>query len=331
MEIREIDQRDAALVHRHWEIGQVAEAAHRPYDFYVPWETAWATYQGGREDVKFVLLGAFHGDTMVGAGRTDVNLLDNLHSATATVFVHPQQQRRGVGRALDAACVDVARRHGRRLLMTEAYAPPDDESPGLLFARAVGFQPGLEDGMKVVDLHETEPLWSELEAATSQRRERYTIVTWQRTVPEQYVEDYCRLNELFFHEAPVGDLEIEAEKWDADRVRKRQERNDSTGRHEFSAGAVAPDGTLVGLTEVMINERVTWRGCQSGTLVSPDHRGLALGLAIKIANHRQIRETYPECRVLLTGNADVNASMNAVNDALGYREVERCLEMQKDI
>jgi hypothetical protein len=27
----------------------------------------------------------------------------------------------------------------------------------------------------------------------------------------------------------------------------------------------------------------------------------------------------------------VNAPMNAVNDALGYREVERCVEMQKDI
>ncbi len=41
--------------------------------------------------------------------------------------------------------------------------------------------------------------------------------------------------------------------------------------------------------------------------------------------------TYPDLRLLLTGNADVNAPMNAVNDALGYREVERCVEMQKDV
>ena len=57
---------DEALVHRHWEIGRDAEAAHRPYDFYPPWETAWTTYQVGREDIRFVLLGAFDGDTMVG-------------------------------------------------------------------------------------------------------------------------------------------------------------------------------------------------------------------------------------------------------------------------
>ena len=40
VEIREIDQDDESLVHRHWEIGRDAEAAYRPYDFYVQWETA---------------------------------------------------------------------------------------------------------------------------------------------------------------------------------------------------------------------------------------------------------------------------------------------------
>ena len=81
----------------------------------------------------------------------------------------------------------------------------------------------------------------------------------------------------------------------------------------------------------MVNQRAAWRGFQSGTLVSPEHRGHALGLAVKLANHRQIRAMFPDCRVLITGNADVNAAMNKVNDALGYREVERCVEMQKAI
>jgi hypothetical protein len=36
-------------------------------------------------------------------------------------------------------------------------------------------------------------------------------------------------------------------------------------------------------------------------------------------------------RILVTGNADVNAPMNAVNEALGYRRIERCVEMQKDV
>ena len=331
MEIRHIDQSDENLVHRHWEIGRDAEAAHRPYDFYPPWETAWLTYQGGRSDLEFILLGAFDGDRMVGAGRVDVNLLDNLHSAMSSVFVDPEHQRRGIGRALDAACVEVARERGRRLLITEAYAPPDAESGGLLFARAMGYTVGLEDGMKVVDLFETEPTWAELEAKVEERRGDYRIVTWLDNVPAEYVDDYCALNEAFFDEAPMGDMEIEPEKWDKKRVDDRESRNALSGRHDVSAGAVSPDGHLVALTEVMVNERAPWRAFQSGTLVSRDHRGHHLGLAIKLANHRQVREAWPELRTLLTGNADVNAPMNAVNDALGYREVERCVEMQKDI
>jgi GNAT superfamily N-acetyltransferase len=331
VDIREIDRRDEPLVRRHWEIGKAAEQASRPYDFYVPWETAWLSCREGRDDYELVMLGAFVDGEMWGAARVDHPLHDNLHSASLDVHVHPERQRRGIGRALAAVADDVARARGRRVMMSEAFAPLEEDSAGLLFGRALGFKPAIEDGMKVVDLHETEPFWAELEARTAPRHRDYEIVTWQHTVPAQYVEDYCRLNELFFDEAPMGDLEVEPEKWDSDRVHKREEHHRRTGRHEFSAGAVAADGSLVGLTEVWVNQRVTWRGFQSGTLVDPQHRGHSLGLAIKLANHRQIRATYPDCRILLTGNADVNASMNAVNDALGYREVERCVEMQKNI
>jgi len=217
------------------------------------------------------------------------------------------------------------------VLMTEAYAPPDEDSAGLLFAAATGYTKGIEDGIKVVDLVETEQTWAALEEKAAARRGDYRVVTWTDHVPEQYVADYCRLNEAFVDEAPMGELEVEPEKWDAQRVKERELRNERTGRHDFSAGAVAADGTLVAMTEVLVNERATWRGIQSGTLVDPAHRGHQLGLAIKLANHRQIRAAHPECRVLMTGNADVNAPMNAVNDALGYRTVERCVEMQKEI
>jgi GNAT superfamily N-acetyltransferase len=331
VEIRELDVHDQASVHRHWEIGRAAEGDCRPYDFYVPWETAWLTYAKGRDDYEMVLLGAFEDGEMWGAARIDHPLYDNLHSASGSFYVHPQRQRRGIGRALVAAGDEVARARGRRLMMTETYAPPGEDSPGLQFARAMGFKDGIEDGIKVVDLIETEALWAELEARTAPRHDGYRIVTWHDGVPQAFVEDYCRLNEIFFEEAPMGDLEVEPEKWDAGRVVERTERNRRTGRRELAAGAVASDGSLVGLTEAVINQRATWRGFQSGTLVSPEHRGHALGLAVKLANHRQIRSMFPDCRMLMTGNAGVNAAMNRVNDALGYREVERCVEMQKPL
>lgn len=309
----------------------MAELASRPYDFYVPWETAWLTHSRGREDIEMVLLGAFEDDEMWGAARIDHSLHDNLHSASGDFYVHPSRQRQGIGRALVTAGETVARRRGRRLLMTEAYAPVDQESPALLFARAVGFRDALEDRIKVVDLFETEASWAELERRTSPRHPDYRIVTWRGAVPEELVEDYCRLNGMFLAEAPMGELDVEPEQWTTARVAQQAERNRRTGRRVLSAGALAPDGVMVGLTEAVFNDRAAWRGFQSGTLVDPRHRGHALGLAMKLANHRQIRAVFPDCRVLMTGNAGVNAAMSAVNEALGYRETERCIELQKDI
>jgi GNAT superfamily N-acetyltransferase len=281
--------------------------------------------------MRFLGFAAYDADTMVGAARLDLSVYDNLHVASLVLYVDPDRQRRGVGRALEAHCASRARAEGRRLMMAEAFAPTDEESAGTRFARALGYSAGIEDGIKVVDLDETEPTWAALEAKASARRGDYRLVTWQDHVPDALVADYCRLNEMFFDEAPTGDLEIENEVWDARRVAEREKRNLLTGRHELGAGALAPDGTMVGVTEIVVNERAPHRGFQSGTLVVPEHRGHALGLALKLANHRQLREVFPQCAVVMTGNAGVNAPMNAVNEQLGYREIERCVELQKDV
>jgi GNAT superfamily N-acetyltransferase len=330
VDIWEIDQEDEALVRRHWEIARDAEA-HRPYDFSPPWEQAWVSLSQVRDDVDIVLLGAFEDEVMQGAVRLNLSLHDNTHMASVDYHTHPDRQRRGIGRAMAERSYDVARARGRTLMVTEAFAPVDGTSPGLLFAEAMGFTTAIVDGMKVVDLVETEPLWDDLLARTTPRHGDYRILTWLDRVPDELVASYCRLNETFFSEAPMGDLDIKPEVWDEDRVRQREERNLKQRRHDVSAGAVAKDGTMVGVTEVSVSDASPGRGMQSGTIVAREHRGHALGLAIKLANHRQLREHFPECRLLLTGNADVNAPMNAVNEALGYREVERCLEMQRPI
>jgi hypothetical protein len=157
------------------------------------------------------------------------------------------------------------------------------------------------------------------------------MVAWRDLVPDEHLAGVCRINVAFNEEAPSGDLELQAEVWDEQRVRESEQQNLAAGRHVLAVAAVAPDGTMAGLTEIALNKYAPHRGFQSGTLVLPDHRGHALGLAMKVANHRATRAAYPDCRVLLTGNAGVNAAMNAVNDRLGYQEVERCTGVQKEL
>jgi GNAT superfamily N-acetyltransferase len=54
------------------------------------------------------------------------------------------------------------------------------------------------------------------------------------------------------------------------------------------------------------------------TVVHPEHRGHRLGLAVKLANVDVLARQAPDVRVIVTGNAAVNAPMIAVNDMLGF-------------
>ena len=59
------------------------------------------------------------------------------------------------------------------------------------------------------------------------------------------------------------------------------------------------------------------------------HRGHRLGLAVKIANLRQLQDERPDLRQLTTFNAEVNEHMIGVNERMGFEPVERLGEFQK--
>jgi GNAT superfamily N-acetyltransferase len=331
VEIRVVDRSDESALHRFWEIGKLADAATRPYDFHVPWESAHAAYTEGRAGVRTELLAVHDGATMVGRAFLGYNDLDNTHMASGDIAVDPAYWRRGLGSAVLTAAEDHARSEGRRTLVLEAFAPLGADGPGLAFARAHGYAPAIEDRIKVVDLVATEPSWDALEEETRRRAAGYTLVEWADRVPDEHITGYCHVNEAFLEQMPLGELDLEPEVWTEERVRTRNEESRRGGRRELAVAALAPDGTMVGLTEVVLNDHAPHRGFQSGTLVMPEHRGHALGLLMKLRNHRRLRADHPECAVLMTGNAGVNVAMNAVNERLGYRDVERCVELQKDL
>jgi GNAT superfamily N-acetyltransferase len=331
VDIRELDTADESQIRAWWAVGKAAEGAYRAIDTYWSWEAARVMLTRGRAEFDEVLLGAYDGDVMVGAAMLGLPIMDNPHLAFGDVYVLPEHQRRGIGRALVAEVEAETRRRGRRQIVVEAYTRPGEDGPSLRFARALGFTEALEEEMKVVDLVETEPLWEELDREALSSSSGYRLVTWYDDVPEEHMAGFCHLNEAFNTEAPTGDLELEDEVWDVNRVRDRESRARESGRHDVVTAALAPDGSMVGLTEAGTNLNSPERGFQSGTLVLPEHRGHRLGLAMKVANHRALRARFPRCRILVTGNAGVNAAMNAVNDRLGYRTVERCVEVQKDL
>jgi hypothetical protein len=128
---------------------------------------------------------------------------------------------------------------------------------------------------------------------------------------------------------PQGELDLEDTDFTVERVRALEERRVAIGLATFESAAVTSDGAVVGLTGVrasLHDPRVAHVGV---TMVLPGHRGHRLGLAVKLASHRALRAGVPDCELVETSNADVNAHMNAINESLGYRVLEQLLEYHK--
>ncbi len=130
-------------------------------------------------------------------------------------------------------------------------------------------------------------------------------------------------------EAPTGELEIEPQAADVEALREDEVLLAKQGRTKYSTVALDADGHAAAYTDLVTTIHEPERAYQWGTLVVRAHRGHRLGLAVKIANLRQLQEKRPDLGQLTTFNAEVNSHMIGVNERMGFVPVERLGEFQK--
>lgn len=249
---------------------------------------------------------------LVGAGYVSLPLQDNLDSAYVEVFVLPDHRRRGHGTSVLDQLADVAREAGRTVLRGEAEWGVDDSgSAGSAFAESNGFTVDILDAIRELAL----PVPKVPEPVL---RPGDRLLAW-RVCPEQWVEQYAHLRHVLLSEAPSGEDSLENEFWDAERVRHEERSWNDQGRVAQTAAAVAPDGRLVGHTQLVFAADGV-EACQWDTLVLPEHRGRGLGLALKRHAMREAADLLEGRRRISTWNAASNTHMIAVNEALGYRQ-----------
>ncbi|MGI8522354.1 MAG: GNAT family N-acetyltransferase [Nocardioides sp.] len=328
VEIRVVDPHDETSLHRWWEIGRDA-LRDRPLDTTPAWEVTRVALPTPHPDFAWTVLGAYDGDQMVGAGLINLPQSDNTHLAYVDVYVAEPTRRAGVGSALLADVERRAREAGRATAMVEVFAPPGGSSPGSLFADARGYTVANLETIKAVDLAAAEPSWAALEDEAAGRLADYRVLRWRDTVPDEYAEGFCAMLSRFIGMVPLGDLTLEDGEWTVDRLRGSERRAAEIGQDSFIAAGVAPDGTLVGCSDVRVMRGDPRIGRIGITMVEPDHRGHRVGLAMKLATHRELHAAYPQTELVETSNADVNQRMNDVNEALGYRALEQLLEYHK--
>lgn len=282
------------------------------------------------------LWGGLDDGLLVASGYYELPRRDNRDHACIAVHVHPDHRRRGHGSALLAALTERARAAGRTLLDGEvgwAYdaGPAGAGVPGVAFLLRHGWSNALGDVMRVLDLPVAGSLLDRLAAEAAPHHAAYTLHSFVGPVPDDLVDGWAALAGQLVVEAPTGDLQLEAEDLDAALVRTREETVRRQGRTKYSTVALDADGAVVAYTDLATTVHEPGRAYQWGTLVSRPHRGHRLGLAVKVANLRLLQSERDDVTRLVTYNAEVNTHMVAVNEALGFRPVERLGEFSRTL
>lgn len=328
IEIATVDPSDEGLLHEWWTTTRAARA-ERPHDLGLSWEFTRESFRRPNPERETVLLAAFEGERMVGAAGVHLPVNDNTHLGYADIDVPPEHRRRGIGSRLLTELEAVVRGAGRTHLLGSVHALPGQSAAGMAFGAAHGYLLGNREEEKVIDLHERGPALDELERGLVDRLAGYTVVTWGDETPEEYVDGYCELLSGFVSQLPEHELALEDSEWTPARVRTNEARSREVGRITIVAAALAPDGTVAGVSDVRPSTPDLEKAFIGITIVGPEHRGHSLGLAMKLATHRELRTRYPQCRIVATSNAGINEHMNAVNERMGYQVVQDLLDLQK--
>ena len=271
---------------------------------------------------------------LAGLVRVGLPTLDNLHSANIDLVVNPQHRRHGVGTALYESVVEFCRANDRNTLMggyvTQLPGGPPRSAAHEAFANRVGAKSALPEVRRRLDLDTVDRSgWDALLADARAHATGYSVVAWTDAAPDDLVAQVAALDSRFLEEAPLGDLKLEAQNIDADRHRRGEETMRLRGGWTYHVGAVHEEsGTFAAWTYIAFQADNPQHGWQEITLVHPGHRGMRLGMLVKMENLLNTVPLEPAMRSIDTWNAAENTHMIAINEAMGFRAVDAWVSWQ---
>ncbi len=324
MEVRHVDPGDDALLAEWSAVLRASDEDTWPglTGFTLPDVRAFARLRGTFHRFELVAAGE-PGGPVLGVGMMEMPLRDNRHSVELTVAVHPAHRRRGVGTAVVARLGEVAAAAGRSSLNSIVDVPVARaaDHASRYFAPRVGFEAMLPGNLRHLEVPVDPARLEELRQVVAVARDAasYRTLAFVTPWPPGTDEDHCELNRRMSTDEPAGDGDKEEEVWVAERLRESEDL--LAAREAWKLCAVAehvPSGRLVAFTELLLAHDSPDQAWQLATVVHPLHRGHRLGLAVKLANLDFLAEQAPAVRLIVTGNAQTNAPMIAVNDMLGF-------------
>ena len=333
VQIRQVDVHDDAELGQAHAVLDAALRFERPYAAPWPLRELAVDLRNPAPGEWMGAWAAWEEHAVVGMAWVWESLVDNTDKSWLQVCVDPQQRGRGVGSALAEQVVACCADAGRTVLLTEsAYPEAAAADHGYRrFAERHGFRLASTEVHRVLDLPVADHRLDELAAVAAPRHAAYRLETFAGDVPEELLPSLCHVRNHLAVDAPTGEIDYEPEAETPELYRERQVRLREQGRVRLTTLAVAPGGEVVAYTDFAVTPDEPEHVHQWGTMVRRDHRGRRLGLGVKVRNLQALQRSWPGARLVHTGNADVNAHMIGINEALGFRVVELLPEFQRRV
>ena len=255
---------------------------------------------------------------MVGLGNVVfLRMEENQHLAQFELTVLPEYRRQGLGKQLLHRIAEFAQQEQRRLLMTSTV----DRIPGgEAFMLRLGAQKGLvghTNQLRIVDLDRD--LLERWLATGQANLSEFDLGFWDGAYPEEQIQAIAELFDLT-NQQPLGDLEIEDMHMTPDQLRQMEKNLFARGNQRWTFYvADRANGKFAGYTETVWNPNRPEVLRQDMTGVFPEYRNKGLGRWLKAAMLDKVLKERPQVKYVRTGNADANAAMLKINNALGFK------------
>jgi GNAT superfamily N-acetyltransferase len=260
---------------------------------------------------------AHDGGRLVGYAALTLNLFENLDGAKILGAVHPDHQRRGIGRTLLEAAEAAT---DRPRLRAPAWAGTAGEQavPHLGYTRQGSHE------VRRLEVRTLPP--PELVAAADEAARDYEIEHFVGACPDALLGDMQLLREAINDAPEPGEFEA----YPPERIRGYE---DSLARRRWTTYTLVArhltTGDPAGITMLCVHEPRPTIAAQEDTSVLAPHRGRRLGLRLKLAMLDWLRDVRPDVEQIDTWNVPGNAPMIAINDALGCRKVAETIAFRK--
>lgn len=261
--------------------------------------------------------GAWLDGSLRGWVKVELPTVEQQHAALLNLRVHPYSRRQGIGKALLKTAVATI----ERPVVRDSGVVLN--SPGHNWEKSMGFTEVETMVLQHLFLDDADE-----EPRSGSLADRYQLASWTKQAPAFLLDSYAQARNAI-QDSP-NSSEHNPTLWTAALVRENEDRLRGEGVEQLvSVASEVTSGKVVAVTIVELHPGRKI-GYLTDTCVVREHRGEGLGLAVKDAIQRKLRQEHPDIEKIQTSVHRVNSHMLRINEHLGYRTFRTIAVMQHD-